>query len=526
MRKSTARRGAILLMALFFTVLATTGSLILINVMPSGAASLRLLRRDVESNQAAEAGIRDCSAWISHQLKNNIEPLTTATTTRTGSLGVYSWSAVITADSQTPPSVPTPNGIRMYKVESTVSTNGTPKRRVTCWLQAGTNFTKYAAFTENTPSAGLVNFAIYKNQQTVDGAFRTNGTFKLAIPTGYYGGVTTPAFNGLLSASGSTGLGDGIDYSAGIAGPTTAAQYQDLHKMGKPGFAVGISAMNMPTGTSVIKDSAWGGTAPGTIPAGVTVNPSGGVAIGGDVNDLVLSVDGGSNPVVTITQGATITKVTRVTDSPVGGAPIGSRLVQVGATSTVVAGLGTGVVFSSGDILQLKGTNKGATTIAADYSTGKSIEIVGPLLRADTPVPPGLPTPAGARPSSTRDPLGLIGQEVRITDNVIALPRNLDVVNIYANIFANDKFFVEQATNPGLGQGRMAVFGSIVGRNSWSTGTRDPFTFAIASGFGHPSGYAGFKLTSDPNADFFPPPQFPASEKGQIEIRYWKEQAL
>jgi hypothetical protein len=526
MRKSTARRGAILLMALFFTVLATTGSLILINVMPSGAASLRLLRRDVESNQAAEAGIRDCSAWISHQLKNNIEPLTTATTTRTGSLGSYSWSAVITADSQTPPSVPTPNGIRMYKVESTVSTNGTPKRRVTCWLQAGTNFTKYAAFTENTPTASFVNFFIYKNQQTVDGAFRTNGTLKVGIPTGYYGGVTTPAFNGLLSASGSTGIGDGIDYSMGLSGPTTATEYQDLHKLGKPGFAVGISPMNVPTGTAPIKDSAWGGTAPGTIPAGVTVNPSGGVAIGGDVDDMVLSVDGGSNPVVTITQGATVTKVTRVTDSPVGGAPVGSRLVQVGATSTVVAGLGTGVVFSSGDVRQLKGTNKGATTIAADYSTGKSIEIVGPLLRADTPIPAGVPTVAGLRPTSTRDPLGLIGQEVRVTDNVLALPRNHDVLNIYANIFANDRFLVEQRNNASLGQGKMAVFGSILGRNSWNTSSYDIATSSVLSGFGHPSGFGGFKLTSDPNADFFPPPQFPASEKGQIEIRYWKEQAL
>ena len=532
MRNSKARRGAILLMALFFTVLATTGSLILINVMPSGAASLRLLRRDVETNQVAEAGIRDCSAWISHQLQNNIEPLTTPTTTRSGSLGMYTWSAVITADSQTPPSVPTPVGLRMYKVESTVSASGTPKRRVTCWLQAGTNFTKYAAFTENTPAVGHMNFGLYKNQQTVDGAFRTNGTLKLAIPPGYYGGITLPAFNGQMSATGSTGLGDGIDYSQGIpgpAGPTAPAQYKDLHSTGKPGFAVGVSPMSMPTGTAAIASSAWGGTAPATIPAGVTVNPSGGVAIGGDVDAMVLSVDGGSNPVVTITQGATITKVTRVTDSPVGGAPIGSRLVQVGATSTVVAGLGTGVVFTSGDIRQLKGTNKGATTIAADYSTGKSIEIVGSLLRADTPLPsvaPGQPTPTGVRPSSKRDPLGLIGQEVRVTDNVLALPRNLNVLNIYANIFANDRFLVEQAANSGLGDGRMAVFGSIVGRNSWRTFNYDLATFDVLSGFGHPSGSGGFKLTSDPNADFFPPPVFPASEKGQIEIRYWKEQAL
>jgi hypothetical protein len=525
MRKSNARRGAVLLMALFFTVLATTGSLILINVMPSGAASLRALRRDVETNQVAEAGIRDCSAWISYQLKNNIEPLTTPTTTRTGSLGMYNWSAVITADSQTPPSVPSPIGLRMYKVESTVSASGTPKRRVTCWLQAGTNFTKYAAFTEQTALPGWVNYGLYKNQRTVEGAFRTNGILKLWIPSGYYGGVTTPAFNGLVSTSGTTGVGDGIDYAIGISGPSNASEYHDLHTLGKPGLAVGVSPMFMPTGPQALANAAWGGTSPATIPAGVTVNPAGGVSVGGDINDMVLSVDAGSNPVITITQGGTTTKVTRVTDTAVGGAPVGSRLVQVGATSTVVPGLGSGVVYSSGDILKLKGTNKGATTIVADYSNGKSIEIAGPLLRADTAIPAGFPTTAGPRPTSKRDPLGLVGQQVRITDDTIAVPRNANVLNVYASIFANDRFLVEQNTASGLGAGKMAVFGSVIGRNPWMCCTGGP-GMATVAGFGHPSGFGTPMLTSDPNADYFPPPQFPASEKGQIEIRYWKEQAL
>lgn len=503
--------------ALLFSVITATVALMLLDLLPSEATSLRLARRDVEASQAAEAGVRDCMAWISFQLKANVEPLSTPTLTRSGSLANWSWSAVITADPQTPPNPPV--GLRMYRVDSTALWDGQPRRKIVCWLQAGTSFAKYAAFTHNTPPVGWTSFLLRDNQTAVDGAFRTNGTFKLDIKSTYFSSPfpSNRSFLGMVSAAGSTGVGDGIDYLD--ASPSTTSDYNRMSALGRPGFQIGVNPMAMPASSQIFADSAWGGTAPPAPPAGVTVNPSGGVFVDGPVDSLVLSVDGGGNSVYSITQGGTVTTITRVSDTAVGPAPVGSRLVQVGATQTVVPGLGSGVLYATGDINAVNGTVKGPNTVATDFSGGHDIEISGHLLRADT-VP-------GAKPTSHRDSLGLIGEEVRITDNTSVVPRtSAHTLRLYASIFAQDHFIAEQPGNTALGVGKLEVFGSIISNNNWQTQTYDTTTLAPLSGFTHPSGTGTFRLVTDPNAGFFPPPQFPASTNGQMEIRYWKESPL
>ncbi|MBT9588233.1 hypothetical protein IV102_33155 [bacterium] len=511
------RRGSYLLLALFFTIVAGTAALILLELLPSEASSLRVARRDVEATQAADAGVRDCMAWISFQLKNNIEPLSTPTLARSGTIGSWNWQALISADSQTPPNPQV--GIRMYKVESTARWDSIPKRKIVCWLQAGTSFSKYAAFTHVTPPPGWTSFILRDNQTAVDGSFRTNGVLKLDIPPAYFGSAfpANRSFLGMVTASGSSGSGDGITYLN--ASPSSASNYDRMNSLGKPGFQIGVSPMAVPAGPQPFANAAWGGTAPPTPPVGVTVNPAGGIFVDGVVDSLALSLDAGGNSVYTITQGATVTKVTRVSDTPVGLAPVGTRLVQVGASQSVVPGLGTGVFYATGDVAAVNGTVKGDNTIATDFSSGKDIEITGNLLRDDT-------TP-GAKPTSTRDNLGLIGDQVRITDNTSVVPRSSSTtLRLYAAMYARDRFLAEQAANVALGVGRLEVFGSIISTNNWITQTYNSVTFVPLSGFSHPSGTGTFRLVTDPNSGFFPPPFFPASSNGQIEIRYWREFAL
>jgi hypothetical protein len=513
---NNSRRGSYLILALFFTVIAITASTALLNLIPSEAASLKIVRRDVEANQACEAGVRDWMAFISHQLKNSAEPLSTPSATRSGTLGRWSWSAVATADPSTPPHPRA--GLRMYRVESTALWDGTPKRRVTAWLQGGVNFTKYAAFTGHTPPPGLATFVGIKDQTTVEGAFRTNGQLRLSLPSAYWtGSFTNTSFTGLLSASGVATSSDGIDYF--MTAPSSLSDYNRMNRLGKSGFEIGASPMALPSGPQPFANSAWGGPPPITPPPGITVNPTGGIYITGTVNKMDLGVDGGGNPYAVFRQGATTTKVTRVTDNPVAGVPVGSRAVEVGGVTTAVSGLGTGTIYASGDILELAGTNKYATTIAVDFSANRNIVICGDLLRADTVV--------GVQPTSNRDPLGLVAAQVQITDNTSLVPRTLlNTLTLYASLFCNDKFVVLQRTNTSLGPGKMQVFGTVVSNNSWETVQYNLTDMSIMSGMGNPSGYGSFRLVSDPHTNFFPPPVFPASEMGQVEIRYWKETPL
>ncbi|MBS2033632.1 hypothetical protein JST97_01515 [bacterium] len=155
--------------------------------------------------------------------------------------------------------------------------------------------------------------------------------------------------------------------------------------------------------------------------------------------------------------------------------------------------------------------------MATDFSNNQDIEITGSLLRADT-VP-------GTKPASKRDNLGLIANHVKITDNVAVLPRNSSILRIYASIFTQDNFYAEQYDNPALGVGKLEVFGSLISNNNWITQETD-FAGLPSSGFSHPSGTGTFRLVTDPNSGFFPPPLFPSSSKGQMEIRYWKETVL
>lgn len=98
MKIRPSRRGSFLLMALFFSVIAITASLGLTMLLPSESASLRVARLDEDSSRAAEAGVRDCIAWISYQLQIGNEPLTTPNLTRTGSHGAWTWTVDIAAD--------------------------------------------------------------------------------------------------------------------------------------------------------------------------------------------------------------------------------------------------------------------------------------------------------------------------------------------------------------------------------------------------------------------------------------------
>lgn len=510
-------RGAFLLLAMFFSVVAATGALGLIMLLPSESASLRVARIDEESSRVAEAGVRDCMAWMSYELQIGNEPLTSPSLTRTGSLAEWTWSTDIVADPQTPPNPR--GGLRMYKLISTASLGGRPRRRTTCWVQAGETLSKYA-YLNNAGGGPLWDFMLLPGINTVEGPMHNNGYFKLVVPSSTFVGPIGPVLplNGRLTSSGAYALRpDGFEYftGGGFSAPSSSTDYDHLNKLGRSGFQAGVDPVAFPSTTSALAEAAWGGAPPTTPPPGVTVNPTGGVFIQGDVDEMTFSVVGG-NSVVMLRQGATVTTITRTTDTPVGPAPLNSRLVQVGASTTVVPGLGSGVYYANGDILGLSGVVRGKNTVATNFTAGKDVEIVGNITRADTP--------AGTVPTSNLDKLGIVASQIRISDDPTKIPSSLSThLYLYASMFADDQWLVESAATRSPFKGE--IFGGIQSRLQAPRYCNFSGT-TVVTGMCGPTGNGTPRIVGDMNMDKDPPPMYPSSEEGKMLIRYWREEPL
>lgn len=513
-RANTSQRGSFLALALFFTVIATTAALGLVEILPSESASLRMSRLDEDSTRAAEAGIRDCMAWMSRQLSIGNEPLTSPTLVRTGTSNGWDWSVTITADPNTPPHPRA--GQRMYKMVSLASHSGTARRRITAWIQGGETLAKYAFLNNAVDETGTWDLMVVPNVRTVDGPVHSEGMFKMIVVAGTMAG-SIPPLNGKLTSSGVFPSSDGFQYfpGAGYESPSTPEQYDRLNVLGRSGFQAGVDPLPVPTSAGPLAEAAYGGTPPGSPAQAVTVNPTGGTYIAGNVDDMTFSVVDG-NMVTTIKQGADTTQVTRVYETSVGGAAVGQRLVVRNGTPETVDGLGSGVIFSTGDILALKGNIRGKNTVAVDFSTGHSIEVAGNITRDDTP--------AGAIPASTRDKLGLVASRILISDDPAKIPSSLSThLLIYATMFADDQWIVESHSTRSPFRG--SIFGGIQSRQKppqdsvFSGGT-------VVAGMTGDSGNGTPRIVGDMNMENEPPPYYPASEKGKLVIRYWKEEPV
>ena len=508
-----------MLLALFFSVISIGAAYGLLILMPSEGASSYVFRRDVEATTAADAGIRDTMAFISDKLANNQEPVISISSiplVRSGTIGQWNWSTEVYPDIQTPPYPP--SGIRMYKLVSTALHSGRARRRITAWVEGGTPMSRFAMFTNSTAASTLTDYGIISGNQ-IEGPVHSNHILRIGIGKSFFTIMpwAKTGFNSrVTSAAVEPSTPDGVfyndAYNPGDSSPYKhpVDGYDRLLTLGRTALQTGVQPIAYPNDPSIQAKAAWGGPLPPIAPAGVTVNPSGGVFVNGDVDSMVLGVDGSGNPTTTIKQGGSITIVT---DMP------GMRQVQKGALISTVTGSGTGVIFSSGNISALKGTVKGKKTIATDFANMKDIRINGDILRADTP--------KGNHPTVNGDGLGLLCSRCLITNNTVDIPRNLSsTCSLYAHIFCADKFEVESHNDSAKGLGQMQIFGGVTGQNTWQV-----LSIPSGSGFGAPGivGAGRFptpQLVLDPSLSVEPPPFYPISDKGSAGLRYWKEEVL
>ncbi|MGE0493042.1 MAG: hypothetical protein AB7S38_27770 [Vulcanimicrobiota bacterium] len=482
-------------------------------VVPTDLAAATKNRIDTEASLAADAGVRDSMAWIAHTLANAGEPCNTVTPSpvRTGSLGNWDWSCQIEADPQTPP-----NGIdtiRLYRLTSRASRDGGDRWQIVAWVQAGQSFAEFGEFTDLS-SGGLWDVVIGQGWKS-EGPVHHNGVLRMYISQSYFTGPApaTPAIDGRITSSGvDASSPDGIHYYSSSNAPYSYGDgYDRLVTGGLSEVQAGVAPIPMPTSAIAQASAAWGGNPPPAPPAGVTVNPAGGVFIDGDVDAMTMNVNGSGNFVLTIVQAGQTTTVeedsvssTRIVTPP-SGAPV------------TVPGMGTGVIFSNGNIASFSGTNKNAHTVAVDHAALKNIVITGDILRADTP--------DGSKPTSTSDRLGIVANRVEITGNTALIPRNsTDPLSLYATIMARDRLSVQNATTSA--PGRMAIYGGISSGHTPDYNLFNPADGTTLAGMGGLNGYGTPNIIYDATLANEPPPRFPTTAGSDLSIRYWHEAPL
>lgn len=480
-------------------------------ILPQDLAQATRSVTDASACLAAEAGIKDTMAWMSTELASGSEPCTSTvpSPTRTGTIGEWSWSCLVEADPQTPP-----HGvdvIRLYRLESTASLDGEEAWRIEAWVQAGQSFARFAEYT-NISSSTLWDHLIVPGWK-LEGPVHTNGVLRLWIQPPFFGGAppAQAAFSGELTSAGSSSSSpDGVVYQSSSGAPYNYADgYDRLLAGGRTALATGVPPKAMPTSSFAQAAAAWGGNPPATPPAGVSVNATGGVFIHGDVTNMTLGFSGSGNSLLTINQGGQITTVEEDPSS-------NQRIVTLpDGTVQNVTGIGSGVIFATGDINGLSGTNKGAHTIAVDFAAMKNITVTQDILRADTP--------DGSKPTGTADRLGIVTNKLLIADHSV-LPRTTsDPLSIYATLYCTDRL---EVINPGSGPpGALAIYGGLAGNQTWRWGNFSS-SFTVLSGYGGVGGIGSPNIFYDASLANEPPPTYPTTAGSDLSLRAWLEEPL
>jgi hypothetical protein len=523
-----ARSGSALLLAIFFLVVLFLLAQAFHALLPTELTSALRFNTDTHAYFVADAAIEDTVAYVEHELENGRELVLSsgASLTRSGSLGDWSWSAVIEPDPQTPPRGFNP--LRNYKVTATASQGGRAYRRITTWL-GQQSFAKFAFYSDKVPSY------LYKpvDQFHYDGPFHTNDPLTLYVPPGFYRSGLPPTFTSTVTtATAHPGSPDGIAYAGpggppydGAGNPNTSL-YDKIYTGGREAVRSPVRSIEMPPNTDALMHAALGDltiTPPSSV--GVHVNTAsgsnqvaGGVYIVGNVDSMVLVADANGNRSMRIQQGGRMVTVTETLANPV-TAPNGEYVAQ---NSTLVVGPGNhtevfrgttnGVVFSTGSIESLQGVNRGARTIATNVNAQTEIVPGGNITRADTPL--------GQKPQDGGDNLGLVTWRLRLPTTI---PRSLgNPLWIYGAILAGDNrggggFQVDDYANPWRGKGIFHIVGSFSVSMKGPEGTFDYYSGQPVSGFHTVSQY-------DSNLAVMPPPYFPTFAK--LNVRSWKEEPL
>lgn len=589
--KKQRRRGSALLLAIFFMTTIGLLAVAYIRLIPSELFAARRTNFDIQGYYAADAGLVQALAWLEEAINQGHEPLNSAQAgsyPTSGSIPGTEWTYTIsiTGDAQTYPNSDPTVTPRFYKIVTTSVLLGRVQRTLTSWVAQDT-FAKYNFYNEQADTGGWLVAGL--NYFT--GPLHLNkGKMRLSIPSNFWTGSSPVMFQGDVTAvdaqtytvNGSNQLIDGVEYIDNnrpydiTTGVNNATRYNKLSTGGRDGFKIPSKEVKMPGSSSNLADAAWfgrsdpagNGLADPDVPAmaaGVYINKDasnnalGGIYISGDVERMRLnhndtntaSGNGKTNPTIAVTQSGATTTVCQCTENSyrivgpttVDGTalaagvekivPVGSSVIEKKNSSGVVTGYETrvgttnGVIYATGSINKLSGTNKSKHTIAVDIrdpllaagAGNKEIRIDGDLLRADTPTTGTNNNPP--IPVGVKDGLGLVAYNVRYA-GMADMPRvdgtgTPDPLLLYALIFAGRKGstggVVMEDWNTGA-PSTCYVMGSFIEAEDKAWGYFNAATGLMTTGW-------NMRFKYDPDLARNPTPFFPTI--GKFVIRTYRE---
>lgn len=498
-RLTTARRGAALFGAVLAMFLILALGVAVLNSMRGGMHLTRHVEYGTLAFNIAESGVDRGARWLKDQ---PFPPSGTASFTLFGgaqSLGNGTYTVTVIPDAGNFNAI-----LKAYKIVSVGTIYGRSQTVEVVLRQQ--SFGRYAYFTDREVSSVSGGRIWFFAGDKIRGPAHSNNEGGSNFQVNWTGS-TQPIFEGLVTAAGPR-----IDYSP--RNPSSEADFLKIFRDGSRGLQLDVDPIPLPSSSDMQRQAAWGGSTSYPSTTGVYTPANGGIYIVGD-STVTMSVSSG-NQVFTIVQGSNTTTVTvnKTTNQ---------RTVRVNSgPTTTVAGAGTGVLFSTGNITSLSGTvadnvmsgqnitARHAYTIAADVNSGKNITITNNLRYTSSP-DPNLPTNdiVNKRPGT----LGLIARNITVASSA---PQNLsiDAVMLAGSQSTSDGSFGVANYNTKTPTGTLRVMGGIIQKARGAVGTFSSSSGTIVTGYAKDYHY-DTRLADDP------PPYFPTT--GLYDVLSWRK---
>jgi len=398
--------------------------------------------------------------------------------------------------------------LKTYEIVSVATANGMTKTIRLVMKQA--SFGRYAYFTDKETSSISGGAIWWKAGELIDGPAHSNNTGGTNFNINY-NNSNSPIFLDMITAAGST-----INYQP--SRPNNETTFKKIFLDGSKGYKLNVSPVLLPPSSDAQKNAAWGASSgfPATNGVYLRPNSNGGIYIRGDAA-ILLSVNGSGNQVMTITQSPNTTTITldRFSRTATATGPVGP-----GSPSST-SSLGSGVIYTTGNITSLKGTVadnrvigdeidvRSAFTIANDVNAGKYIKITDNLVYNTKP---DKTLERTAPCNLLAGTLGLVSKDVRIASTA---PRNLEIDAVSlagGSNTADGSFYVENYSSK-TPTGTLTVLGGIIQKSRGPVGTFNASTGQSITGYSKSYHY-------DPRLATDPPPYYPTT--GQYDRVSWE----
>lgn len=322
------------------------------------------VRKQAKAFALAESGVEYAQRWLLEQASPPAGTQTISILDNPVSLGDGTFTVSIVPDATN-----SNKPLKTYILRSSGTVGGVTQN-VDVKMRSQ-SFGRYAYFSDQESANPLSNPIWFGRRDKIRGPFFTNNS-NSSVTNIDNSDPSNPIFESAVEMN-----GDRINYMD--SPPTTDADFLELFTLGRSAVKLAVKRIELPSSTSIQANAAWGSSSGHPTAQGVYVNASGGIYVNGNAS-VLLESPSAHVQVIKITQGSTTTQV---------NIDLQSNLRTVTSPSGTVshAGLGTGVLFVTGDITSLSGTIansitgsspvKSAWTIAADAAAGRRITITG-----------------------------------------------------------------------------------------------------------------------------------------------------